>query len=312
MFFSIKTYLLKLRENCQLLRNYHEFQVSKEKKTKIRCFQAWKSNKIGLLSIKSRIQARKNEGIEGFSLRISIKKRIIKEIKVLVSMENRLLELVYRHKNMRKINISKGKFNLNEIKKLFIEKSHEFLIRKAFSGIKLAFLQRKKTILSSFYQEIKQKSRLFIILKRNRQENRDLCQLLSVFYGLRLKLAFFKLIKKKLLRKKARNETFYLAKSFNLLKKYSNYHKNKRNCLISISQAYSRKFQAKILHRWSSIIKSLQPINGLYRHSLKKRYFHKFLIIFTQRKLLKKYLIFLSLEYSIEKPQKTPFVLLKE
>lgn len=308
---SLRGALLKMKENGRFLRNLSEFKHLREKRIKCLCFLALKQIKITLESMRNRMRNRDDNNVfESKSLvKAALRRKIKGDVKGLKTNEFKIINgLQYINKKMIANN---GKFNLQEISKLLTDRNSKFLMKKAFSSLKLALITKRKSYLALSYYEKRLKSQLLWILKQNLKNSKEIYSNAYLFSALKLKQTFMNYLKMKMTRKNKRNQIFYLAKSFNLLKKYSQYKRNKKSCLISISQAYQKRFRIKILHSWFRVAQNSKPVSDLYKHSLKKRIFRKITEIFKKRELLRKYLVLLSVE-NIEKPEKSAFVQLKE
>ena len=308
---SLRGALLKLKENGKFLRNLSEFKHFREKRIKFLSFLALKQVKITLESIGNIMKNRNNNNIfESKSLvRAALRRKIKGDVKDLKTNEFKTINgLRY---NNKKIIPNNGKFNLQEISKLLTDRNSKFLMKKAFSSLKLALITKKMSYFALSYYEKHLKSQLLSILKQNLKHSKEIYSNAYLFSALKLKKTFMNYLKMKMTRKIKRNQIFYLAKSFNLLKKYSQFKRNKKSCLISISQAYQKRFRIKILHSWFKAAQNSKPISDLYKHSLKKRMLRKMTEIFKKRELLRKYLVLLSVD-NTEKPEKSAFAQLKE
>ncbi len=314
IFFSLKNFIKRLDFNRFYAKNYRKFVKNKVFRIKTKCFTALKPEKLSISSIKQRIFSLNfnEEKIAISKPRVFFKKILSKEMK---NLKNREKELRKRAFTKEKIVFSKGKFNIEEIKRTLICEKQKQLKKKAWFSLKIATYEGKKELFALKFHKFKQKNQLFqqikLLFQLNSKISSEKSHFAQVFYDISQKKMLIRVLKNKVSLRRNRIKAYLLAKSFNLLKKYSKFCKNKRNCLNSISEAYSQKFKANLLHKWQKIARNSQPLNALFKTNLKKRYFEKISEKFRQRKLLKKYLILLSLQEKPSDEKSSQFQFLK-
>lgn len=313
LLYSLNASLKKMNVFKEFSKKIKDFIQKKKKTMKFHCFGALKPLKFSVPVIKeiiTQLAIEKQEIKFIHKLNIFLQKTLKKQFLSLRFQEPKPSKKTnFISKNMKKI-------NFNDIKTSIITKQENFLKEQIFNALKINYFQKRKISMAIAYSEIKAKNNLFqtlkTIFKRNNENITQKIITARKFHCFFLMKTFFEIVKRKKSEKEIRKKLYFLAKTFNLLKKYCRYKRNKKECLFSISKAYNKKFKSKILYKWLTIAKEMQPINYLYKISLKKRYLKKMGVIVKQKQLLKKYMEFLS-EKKDKKPQEySEFTLLKK